>query len=95
MQDTGVIIQDDYINEMADYYERQGKQLQCMIDAYMAAMRRVAGEGITIGRTSDALKSFLEYAQKLNQAIATAAMGSRDSAMRYLEEIAEQEQYRL
>lgn len=94
MQDTKIIIENTYINKMAEYYEKQGKQLQRMADAYIAAMQRVVGEGITTGETSDALELFLEYAKKLHQVIGITSMGVRDSAMNYLEEIDTQDQYR-
>ena len=78
---------------MAEYFETQGKQLQCMVDSYIAAIKRVTEEGVVEGETSDALKSFLEYAEKLNQVIAATSVEVRDSVMNYLEEIDTQDQY--
>lgn len=93
MHYTELIIDDNYINEMAEYFEKQGKQLQSMVNAYIAAMKRITEEGIAEGETSDALKKFLEYAQRLNQVISATSVEVRDSVMNYLEEIDTQDQY--
>lgn len=93
MQDTELVIDEEYINEMAEYFEKQGKQLQNIAASYIGAMKRVVGEGIIEGKTSETLKTFLEYAEKLNQVIISTAMQIRDSAMNYLEEIDTQDQY--
>ncbi|MBD5534984.1 MAG: hypothetical protein HDQ99_04915 [Lachnospiraceae bacterium] len=93
MQDTELIIDEEYINEMAEYFEKQGKQLQNMADSYIAAMKRVVEEGIVKGETSEALRAFLEYAEKLNQVIVSTAIQIRDYTMDYLEEIDTQDQY--
>lgn len=87
-------VDDDYINEMAEYYEKQGKQLQGMVDSYTDAIRKVTEDGIVQGDTADRLKSYLGYAEKLKQAVLEAAAEARDLAGGYLEEIYEQDQYR-
>ncbi len=86
-------VDDDYINEMAEYYEKQGKQLQGMMDSYIEAIRRITEEGIVQGDTSDRLKSYLAYAEKLKQAVQEASTEARDLAGSYLEEICGQDQY--
>lgn len=92
--DTKVVVDDGYLNEMAEYFEKQGKQLQGMANAYIAAMRNIAKEGTVEGRTANALRQFIEYAQKQTQAIASTSRQIRDSVMNYLEEIDAQDQYR-
>lgn len=87
-------IDDGYINEMAEYYEKHGKQLQGMMDSYMDAIRKVTENGIIQGDTSDRLKSYLGYAEKLKQAVLEVSTEARDLAGSYLEEICEQDQYR-
>mgnify|MGYP004604482729 CR=1 FL=1 len=84
---------DDYINEMAEYFEKQGKQLQRMINAYIAIMERVTDEGIAKGETSGALSDFLAYAEKLKQVVASTSEEVRDSVMNYMEEVDTQDQY--
>lgn len=93
MQDTELIIDEEYINEMAEYFEKQGKQLQKMADSYINTMTRVVKEGVVMGKTSESLKTFLQYAQKLNQVILSTALQVRNSTMNYLEEIDTQDQY--
>lgn len=91
--DVKVVIDDGYLNEMAEYFEKQGKQLQSMANAYIAAMRRIAKEGIVQGRTANALKQFIEYAQKRTRDIASTSEQIRDIVLNYLEEIDAQDRY--
>lgn len=93
MQETELIMNEDYIFEMAEYFEKQGKQLQNIVDAYIVAIKRVTEEGIVKGETSETLKIFLEYAEKLNQVIELTAKEVRDSVVNYQEEIDAQDQY--
>lgn len=93
MQDIELIIDEEYINGMAEYFEKQGKQLQQMADYYIATMKKVVEEGVAMGETSETLITFLEYAQKLNQVIGSTAIQVRNSTMNYLEEIDTQDQY--
>ena len=92
--DTKLIVNDGYLNEMAEYFEKQGKQLQSMANAYIAAMRNIAKDGTVEGRTANALKQFVEYAQRQTQAIASTSEQIRNSVMNYLEEIDTHDQYR-
>ncbi len=93
MHYTELVIDDSYINEVAEYFETQGKQLQHMIDSYIAALKRITEEGVAEGETSDALKFFWEYAQKLNYVISDTSVKVRDTVMNYLEEIDILDQY--
>lgn len=93
MQETELIMNEDYIYGMAEYFEKQGKQLQNMADSYVAAIKRITEEGIVKGETSETLKIFLEYAEKLNRVIELTAKEVRDSVVNYQEEIDAQDQY--
>lgn len=93
MQNKELIIDESYINKMAEYFEEQGRQLQKMVDSYIAAMRRAAEEGIVKGETSETLMRFTEYAEKLNRVILFTAREVRDSVMNYLEEVDTQDRY--
>lgn len=95
MQDTELIINEEYINGMAEYFEKQGKQLQSMADGYVTAMRKVVEEGIVRGETAETMRAFLQYAEKLNQVIVSTAMKIRNSTVNYLEEIDTQDQYQF
>lgn len=93
MKDEGLTIDESYIEEMAEHFERQGRQLQKMADAYIVAMRQIVQEGIVKGETSETLMRFTECAEKLHQVIQLTAEGVRDSVMNYLEEVDAQDQY--
>lgn len=93
MQDTEVIIDDNYIKEMAEYFEKQGMRLQGMADAYISAITKMIEEGMPMGETSEALKVYRDYAQTLHQVIMDTSMKIRDSAMNCLGEIVTKDNY--
>lgn len=95
MQDTELVIDEEYINGMAEYFEKQGKQLQKMSNDYIRIMRKVVEDGIIKGETAESLRAFLQYAEKLNRVVASTALHIRDSAVNYLGEIDTRDQYQL
>lgn len=95
MQDTELVIDEEYINGMAEYFEKQGKQLQKMSNDYIRIMRKVVEDGIIKGETAESLSAFLQYAEKLNRVVASTALHIRDSAVNYLGEIDTRDQYQL
>lgn len=90
-----IIIDDGYINEMAEYYVRQGTQLQKIADSYIDAIRQVTEEGIAQGDTANKLKSYLAYAEKLRRIILDVSTKAGNLTGSYLEEIYKQDQYRF
>ena len=94
MQDTELVIE-EYINGMAEYFEKQGKQLQKMSNDYIRIMRKVVEDGIIKGETAESLRAFLQYAKKLNRVVASTALQIRDSTVNYLGEIDTRDQYQL
>lgn len=90
-----IIIDDGYINEMAEYYVRQGTQLQKIADSYIDAIRQVTEEGIVQGDTANKLKSYLAYAEKLRRIILDVSIKAGNLTGSYLEEIYKQDQYRF
>ncbi len=95
MQDTELVIDEEYINGMAEYFEKQGKQLQKMSNDYIRIMRKVVEDGIIKGETAESLRAFLQYAEKLNRVVASTALQIRDSTVNYLGEIDTRDQYQL
>lgn len=93
MNNTRMIVEDEYLNELAEYFEKQGKQLQRMADAYIAVMEQITSGGIMQGETAMVLRRFLESAKKLNHVISSVSVEVRDSVMNYLEEIDTEDQY--
>lgn len=91
--DTKLIVNDSYLDKMAEYFEKQGKQLQGMANAYIAAMTNIAKDGTVEGRTANALKQFVEYAQRQTQAIASTSEQIREAVLNYLEEFDTNDQY--
>lgn len=88
-----VIVDDGYMQDISEYFESQGMQLQERIDAYIRIMNRVVEEGISKGETSDSIRRFIAYAEQLNNVIADTSVEIKTATMKCMEEIEEQEQY--
>lgn len=88
-----VIVDDGYMQDVSEYFESQGKQLQEIIDSYIRIMNRVAEEGISKGQTSDSIRRFISYAEQLNNVIADTSIEIKTVTMNCMEEIDTQDRY--
>ncbi len=95
MEYIRMMIDDGYINEMAEYYVRQGTQLQKIAESYIDVIRQVTEEGIVQGDTADKLKTYLAYAEKLRHTILDVSIKAGNLTGSYLEDIYKQDQYRF
>lgn len=86
-------IDDNFINEIARYFEKQGECIQNIIDDYIIILNKVRSEGITGGETSDALKIFNDYVEKLNQVVYDESINIKKIILKFMLEIDVQDKY--
>ena len=63
MAGTELIIDDDYVNEMADFLNTRATNLQEGIDRYIQILENIRRDAIKQGATADALDTFISYAK--------------------------------
>ena len=61
MAGTELIIDDDYVNEMADFLNTRATNLQEGIDRYIQILENIRRDAIKQGATADALDTFISY----------------------------------
>lgn len=54
-----LIVDDDYIKELGQYFEEQGKYIEEFTDEYNAILQRVVDGGIIKGKMAEALEEFM------------------------------------
>lgn len=65
MASTDLVIVDEYLQEMKNYFKEKGELLDNMIVSYAALMSEVTVEAIVSGATKESLELFKSYADKL------------------------------
>ena len=66
MASNQLIIDDEYCNSMAEYFVNQGEHLEEVISQYVAILQEIKDSAITSGDVSNALGTYISYAQRLN-----------------------------
>ena len=69
MAGTELIIDDDYVNEMADFLNTRATNLQEGIDRYIQILENIRRDAIKQGATADALDTFISYAKNLSNVV--------------------------
>lgn len=65
MNTTELIVNDEYCEAMAQYYQRMGNRIETILEDYLSAMNRASAYGIPSGDTADALREFISCAEQL------------------------------
>lgn len=88
-----LIIDDDYCRAMGRYFVQQGAQLDKSIAEYISILRDVKDKGIVSGQVSDALSSYIEYAQQLKGQMETISTSLNVQIDNFLKRIDSEDQY--
>lgn len=93
MADKQLIIDDEFCNAMADYYVKQGEQLDKVISQYVSILQGIKDKAITSGDVSKALGAYITYAQKLNGQIGSISTIAKTHVTTFLTRIDSADKY--
>lgn len=82
---------DDSIQEVSEYVEKQGHQIQAIIDDYIMIIKHLTQEGIKAGDTYEALMAYIVKTETLSNIVEQTLLMIRDIVWNYAEEIDTQE----
>jgi hypothetical protein len=88
-----IIVDDDYIEEMAQYYNDTGILLQNMIDAYISKMNSILDNAIKSGEVHEAIRSFVTCAEQMKGCINETAKLAKCAADEFLVQIDEKDNF--
>lgn len=93
MADKQLIIDDDFCNALADYYVKQGEQLDKVISQYVTILQGVKDKAIISGDVSNALGTFITYANKLNGQICNISTIAESHVTNFLTRVDSADKY--
>ena len=93
MADKQLIIDDDFCNAMADYYVKQGEQLDKVISQYVTILQGIKDKAITSGDVSNALGTYITYANKLNGQIGNISTIAKSHVTNFLTRVDSADKY--
>jgi hypothetical protein len=88
-----IIVDDDYIEEMAYYYNDTGILLQNMIDAYINIMNLILNFAIKSGEVHEAIRAFVTCAEQMKGCINETAQLAKRAADEFLVQIDEKDNF--
>ncbi len=93
MADKQLIIDDDYCNQMSEYFIKQEEHLDSVISQYITILQEIKNTAITSGDVSDALSEYIGYAQKLNNQIGNVSTITKTHISNFLKKVDEVDKY--
>ncbi len=93
MAGTELIVDDDYCNNMGQYFLEQGDAIDTCISSYIGIMERVNNSAIVLGETSSALSAYITQASKLQGKIRQISSVLKSTEEHFLLEVDAQDRY--
>ncbi len=90
---TDIIIDDDYVLQMANYMGIQGARLEMLLNNYLSLLQEAIVDGIKNGQTQSTLQQYLTMVQEIQGSIQEISIQGRNTTIRYLQEIDTADEY--
>lgn len=86
-------VDDEYCNEVADYYRKYGEKINNCVNEYVIILKEIKKEAIKKGNVADALESYISYSKKMNGKFLRLAKDAQKYTKKYVEKIDDADQY--
>lgn len=86
-------IDDEYCNNMKQYFTDQGTKLEGYLTEYITILERIRDTGIKGGNVNEALNSYITYANKLKGKISDISTVANTHISTFLSKIDEADQF--
>lgn len=93
MAGTELIIDDDYVNEMADFLNTRATNLQEGIDRYIQILDNIRRDAIKQGATADALDTFISYAKNLSNVVEELGQTAKETCNTFISDVDESDEF--
>ncbi len=84
---TGIIIDDDFVNEMESFMASQGERFENFLGEYMDILIKVSLEGVKGGKTRESLLRYVGLAQQLKGSVGGVSEMGMSILKKYMEDI--------
>ena len=90
---NNLIVSDEYINEMSEFFLKQGENLENMLDQYLAVLWVICNINITSGKIHDGLEAYKNAGKSLNGELKILSTVVSQTLKNFLNEIDEVDKY--
>lgn len=88
-----LVVNDEYIKEVGEYFAEQGKEFQKWTAEYLAIMKNVQQNVIAEGAVAESLKEFIASAERINGDAELLLTSVKDYLADYLAQIDEKDRF--
>lgn len=93
MASNELVVDDDYCNNMGQYFLEQGDAIEKCISSYIDIMNRVNNSAIMSGETKEALIAYTTQAKKIQGRIQQISKVLKKTTYNFLREVDVQDKY--
>lgn len=93
MAGTELIIDDDYVEGMAEFLDTRATELQEGINQYIQILDNIRADAIKHGTTADALDTFISYAKNLSEVVEELGSSANKTCNAFLTDIDESDEF--
>ena len=93
MASKELIIDDEYCSSISGYVEREGRNIEVLLNIYIAALNEIRQKAILEGDVANALSVYIEYANRLTNRFNILSTSIKIQISNYLEAVDEADKY--
>lgn len=93
MAGTSLQIDDDYVKNMGKYFVEEGKEIETYLAEYIRILQRINANAIIRGEASEALRKYIEYAEKMTGQINSISETVRKQCEEFISDVDKADQY--
>lgn len=90
---ANLIVSDEYINDMADYFKEQGQNYNSMLTAYRNIVHDMIENGIKKGRIHDVLTTYIEATNCIEGEMKLISLSINQKLKSFIDEIDAKDKY--
>ena len=93
MASKDLIIDDEYCSSVSGYVDREGNNIESLLNFYIAALNEIRQKAILEGDVANALSAYIGYATRLKGRFRILSTSTKIQISNYLEAIDEADKY--
>lgn len=93
MAETSLKIDDDYCSAVADYFNKQGVNLNTYIKQYISILKDIKNDAIVSGDVAKALDAYITYVKKLENQIDSISANAQKQTNNFLKAVDDADLY--
>lgn len=93
MASRELIIDDEYCSSVSGYVDREGNNIESLLNFYIAALNEIRQKAIIEGDVANALSAYIEYANRLTNRFSILSTSIKIQISNYLEAVDEADKY--